>query len=188
MEAWAYRQVLRTLTPVESQGKGRKGNTRQSVQLEHPRSVTVLSLSGDDRALAIAPQLAVFASSLGIVTRLVVAGDQGGAASLRAACAGERHHSHAGVLVRARPAGSSGDVAPTQRMGPTNESSPKERSDQEPREHSTQSVKRPKGKVSALDEEIAKRVAAFLKKWPRPSWDQREPAPAPVEPTDARSG
>ena len=52
-------------------------------------SLAVLSLACDRRALALGPQLALFASSLGIPTTLVVGPQQvpGDAAALRAACA-----------------------------------------------------------------------------------------------------
>jgi hypothetical protein len=54
-------------------------------------SVTVLSLSSDRGALALGPQLAVFAASLGIPTALVIGPPQEGegnaTAALRAACA-----------------------------------------------------------------------------------------------------
>jgi capsular polysaccharide biosynthesis protein len=52
-------------------------------------SVAVLSLSSDRRALALGPQLAVFAASLGIPTALVIGPQQepGVTAALRSACA-----------------------------------------------------------------------------------------------------
>lgn len=52
-------------------------------------SVAVISLAGDRGALALGPQLAVFAASLGIPTALVIGPhqDQGFAATLRTACA-----------------------------------------------------------------------------------------------------
>ncbi len=63
VESWALRQVLRGLVP--------KGQPRTSDRLDHPQSLTVVTLAGDERGLAIGPQLAAFASSLGISTRLV---------------------------------------------------------------------------------------------------------------------
>lgn len=62
-EAWALRQVLRGLGP----GKGQRIPGR----LDHPDSLTVVALAGDERGMAVAPQLAGFTSSLGISTRLV---------------------------------------------------------------------------------------------------------------------
>ena len=52
-------------------------------------SLAVLSLSSDPKALALGPQLAVFAASLGIPTALVVGPQQdpNATATLRAACA-----------------------------------------------------------------------------------------------------
>jgi hypothetical protein len=64
--------------------------TSRGGRLEHPRSVTVIALAGDRRGLAVAPQLATFAASLGIRTRFVVATGHDPAASLWAACSSER--------------------------------------------------------------------------------------------------
>ena len=52
-------------------------------------SLAVLSLSSDPKALALGPQLAVFAASLGIPTALVIGPQQdaNATATLRAACA-----------------------------------------------------------------------------------------------------
>jgi len=63
VESWALRQVLRGLV---AKGQPRAGN-----RVDHPQSLTVISVSGDERGLAIGPQLAAFASSMGISTRLV---------------------------------------------------------------------------------------------------------------------
>ncbi len=63
-ESWALRQVLRGLVPVKKQ-------FRLAGRLDHPESLTVVSLSGDEQGLALGPQLAGFTSSLGILTRLV---------------------------------------------------------------------------------------------------------------------
>jgi capsular polysaccharide biosynthesis protein len=85
VESWAYRQVLRGLVPLVQKGEPRAGG-----KVEHPQSITVVSLSGDGRGLAVGPQLAAFASSLGIATRLVTAVGHDKAATLWAACSGER--------------------------------------------------------------------------------------------------
>ncbi len=76
VESWAFRQTLRGLAAAD-----RRGKPRTTGKVDHPQSVTVVSLSGDQRGIAIGPQLAVFASSLGIVTRLVTAVGQERAAS-----------------------------------------------------------------------------------------------------------
>jgi hypothetical protein len=87
VEEWAFRQALRALTgsqpsvPLEG---------RQGSRLEHPRSLTVICLAGDERGLSIGPQLAVLTASSGIPTRLVASGGGEWAASLWAACAGTR--------------------------------------------------------------------------------------------------
>ena len=62
VESWALRQVLRGLVPRRADRVARVAG-----RLDHPQSLTVVSLSGDGRGLAIGPQLAAFASSLGIV-------------------------------------------------------------------------------------------------------------------------
>ena len=49
-----------------------------------------MTLSRDRRGLALAPQLAAFAASLGLSTRFVLATAGDAAASLRAACSAER--------------------------------------------------------------------------------------------------
>jgi len=90
-EAWAFRQVLRALAgPPDARDSAWTGNQRTPGRVEHPRSLTVIGLSGDQRAVAVGPQLAVFAASLGITTRFVVATRHDSVASLCAACATDR--------------------------------------------------------------------------------------------------
>ena len=84
VESWALRQVLRGLVPAD-----RRGEPRLAGRVDHPQSVTVVSLSGDGRGVAIGPQLAAFASSLGICTHLVTAVGHDRAAPLWAACAAD---------------------------------------------------------------------------------------------------
>jgi capsular polysaccharide biosynthesis protein len=78
--AWRLRQVLHQLRMVDGNlnNGGRGGRS----------SLAVLSLSSDPGALAIGPQLAVFAVSLGISTALVIGPQQDTniTAALRAAC------------------------------------------------------------------------------------------------------
>ena len=62
-ESWALRQVLRGLGP----GKGQRTPGR----LDHPDSLTIVCLAGDERGMSLAPQLVGFTSSLGIASRLV---------------------------------------------------------------------------------------------------------------------
>lgn len=75
VHAWSLRKALRQLGVID----GRSG-TGASV------SVAVVSLSSDRRALALGPQLAIFASSLGIPTTLVVAAQRDPTSALSAAC------------------------------------------------------------------------------------------------------
>ena len=85
VESWAFRQLLRGLASAE-----RNGDVHPAGKVSHPKSLTVVSLSDDERGVAIGPQLAGFASSLGIATHLVTAEAHDGAAALWAACAAER--------------------------------------------------------------------------------------------------
>lgn len=84
VESWALRQVLRGLVRADRKG------TRATGRVDHPQSITVVSLAGDNRGLAIGPQLAAFAASLGIVTRLVPTVGHVRAPNLWAACAVDR--------------------------------------------------------------------------------------------------
>jgi hypothetical protein len=85
VESWAFRQLLRGLVSAE-----RNGEAHAAGKVSYPKSLTVVSLSGDGRGVAIGPQLAGFASSLGIATRMVRAEAHESAAALWAACAAER--------------------------------------------------------------------------------------------------
>jgi hypothetical protein len=89
VESWAFRRVLRSLGPAE-----RKVESRPAGKVDHPKSLTVVSLSGDEPGLAIGPQLAAFAPSLGIATHLVNGKGHEKAAALWAACSTE----HKGAL------------------------------------------------------------------------------------------
>lgn len=64
VEAWSLRQVLRSLTPV-------RGQHRVPGKIDHPGSITMVSLAGDSGGSAIGPQLAAFAASLGVPTLVV---------------------------------------------------------------------------------------------------------------------
>jgi hypothetical protein len=86
-EAWAFRQVLRALADVTD--PTRSAN-RTPGRVDHPRSLTVIALSGDQQGMAVGPQLAAFAASVGITTRFTVVTRHESAASLFAACAMDR--------------------------------------------------------------------------------------------------
>lgn len=88
-QAWAFRQLLRALGGAARPVDAARTAPRQA-RVEHPRSVTVVSLVGDQRAAAIGPQLAVSAASLGINTRLVVATKHDSVVTLVAACSSGR--------------------------------------------------------------------------------------------------
>ncbi len=97
VESWALRQVLRGLVPA-------KGQSRVAGRLDHPQSLTVVSLSGDEQGLAIGPQLAAFAASLGIATRLVPTVGHDRAPTLWA-CATDQHGSRPAEPVSRQRAG-----------------------------------------------------------------------------------
>jgi len=107
VDLWALRQMLRQLTPAG----GVDDQTREvevgEHRLVHPESLTVITLADDPRALAMGPQIASFAASAGIRTRLVGMPQHDSASSLWAACAPERGKDEVrpGLLVdtRARP-------------------------------------------------------------------------------------
>jgi len=80
VHAWRLRAALQQL--------GRTGFDQPGYNGDSHSSLTVLSLSSDPKALALGPQLAVFAASIGIPTALVIGPQQdaGVAATLRTAC------------------------------------------------------------------------------------------------------
>ena len=80
--AWSLRKALKQL--------GLTGPELMDPTAAGRSSISVLSLSLDKKALAIGPQLAAFAASLEIPTRLVLSPqqDENATASLRAACIG----------------------------------------------------------------------------------------------------
>ena len=88
IHAWSMRRALNQLGLVDLDLKGPSA--------DEGGSVAVLSLASDRKALAVGPQLAVFAASLGIPTTLVIGPqqDENATASLRAA----------GIALAAQPA------------------------------------------------------------------------------------
>ena len=86
MHAWRLRKALQQL--------GRQTTSYSERVTAAVRSLAVLSLSSDPGALALGPQLAVFAASLGIPTALVIGPQQDAnvTATLRAACAAPLPH------------------------------------------------------------------------------------------------
>jgi hypothetical protein len=90
VESWAFRQLLRGLVTVDHIGEWQAGGKVAGGKVEHPRSLSVLSLSGDEKGLAIGPQLAAFASSVGLATHLATTAGHESAAALWAASAADR--------------------------------------------------------------------------------------------------
>ena len=70
-EGWSLRRAVRSLLTADA---------------EPPAGVTIVTMAGDTAAVAIAPQLAVFAAASGVRTLLVVTGRDPAVASLRQAC------------------------------------------------------------------------------------------------------
>jgi hypothetical protein len=92
-DAWAFRQVLRAITEWPDNGTpDRLGGKKGRGHVDHPPSVTIVSLSSDRRAVAVGPQLAAFASSHGIRTRLSFSTGNDSAPALGAACSSRRGH------------------------------------------------------------------------------------------------
>jgi capsular polysaccharide biosynthesis protein len=99
VEEWAFRQALKSLAgrrpgsdPPARPGDGGRSGPRPAdpARPAHPPAVTVLSLAGDEGSASVGPQLAVFAASRGIATRLVAAAGRDHAPALWAACSGVR--------------------------------------------------------------------------------------------------
>jgi hypothetical protein len=88
VDAWAVRRLLRDLIPAAAAPRpsGRGKNPRRPAGGDHPSSVVILTLSGDVKALAVGPQLAACAASLGIATRLVTGSGHPSGAALWNAC------------------------------------------------------------------------------------------------------
>jgi capsular polysaccharide biosynthesis protein len=106
VDAWAFRQLLRALSSMTDAPSSGRGGGPRSGHLEHPRSIAVVTVAGDVRGLAIAPQLAAFAASLGITTRFVLASSHDAAASMWAACSAERGSApRPGLRLEVRPEG-----------------------------------------------------------------------------------
>jgi capsular polysaccharide biosynthesis protein len=81
VQAWRLRAMIEQLGISDMAGNGSHG----------PTSLTVLTLSTDAKAVALGPQVATFAASLGIPTTLVIGPQQDKAtsATLRTACAAD---------------------------------------------------------------------------------------------------
>lgn len=106
VDAWAFRRLLRALSSMTDAASSGRGGGPTSGRLEHPRSVAVVTVAGDVRGLAIAPQLAAFAASAGITTRFVLASSHDAAASIWAACSAERDSARRpGLRLEVKPEG-----------------------------------------------------------------------------------
>ncbi|HEY6793322.1 MAG TPA: hypothetical protein VI248_01425, partial [Kineosporiaceae bacterium] len=121
VEQWAFRQALKALAarrspePAGAPDRRPGGLRPDGDRTSHPAAMTVLSLAGDERGVAVGPQLAAFAASRGIVTRLVLATGREHAPSLWAACgadrgAGARSHLDL-VVVDSQPSAGRDDAA-----------------------------------------------------------------------------
>lgn len=83
VDAWALRRILHRVHPTPASGSGSGSGSSA------PASVIVIMLTEDEGALAMAPQLASYAATTGVVTRLVIHGRDETAAALRAAAGRE---------------------------------------------------------------------------------------------------
>ena len=106
VHAWQLRNALHYLghdlsPPRAGHGESRNGDSRNGDSLNgESLSVAILSLSADRGALALGPQLAVFAASIGVPTVLVIGPqqDMSATAALRTACEAPPSHEPAGLL------------------------------------------------------------------------------------------
>jgi hypothetical protein len=109
VESWAFRQLLRGLVAEDRNAESRVGG-----KLSHPDSLTVVSLAGDSRGVALGPQLAAFAASQGITTHLVLTAGHESVAALWAACAIEHDDAvRPGLYVGEVPDGAKIDMTVT---------------------------------------------------------------------------
>ena len=86
VDAWAWRRALQQLVLVETPSQAAKRRGRG--KMDHPRSIVVITMSADPRGLTTGPQLAAYAASAGVRTRLVVLQRHETARTLWAAFAG----------------------------------------------------------------------------------------------------
>jgi len=80
------REGLQPASSPRVASRGSRGGATAAAAARGPE-VTVLTLAGDDSALAVAPELASFAAALGLPVVFVVADDHDSTAKLRQACA-----------------------------------------------------------------------------------------------------
>ena len=85
VDAWAWRRALRQLVVLEPPAPA--DGRRVSGKMDHPRSITVITLSADPRGLTMGPLLAAYAASAGIRTHMVAHQRHDTAATLWAAFA-----------------------------------------------------------------------------------------------------
>jgi capsular polysaccharide biosynthesis protein len=96
-DAWALRQVLHHVVLHERSFDLEPESPLGSEHIQPSSSILLVSIAGDPGAIAVGPQLASYAASLGVPTRLVVGQPHESAAALWAAC------SHARVRGEVRP-------------------------------------------------------------------------------------
>ena len=82
VDAWSLRQVLREVLPAGTLTRAHAGASEEPAV-----DVVVVTLSDDNAALAMGPQLATYAASVGLRTRLVPHHGHDSSAALWAACA-----------------------------------------------------------------------------------------------------
>lgn len=104
VESWSFRQVLRAVVPTQARATARAGPPRPAGRLVHPRALTVICLSGDERGLSVGVQLAAFTASLGVLTRVLPVRADDSAAALWGALAEGGAANRPALLPAARPA------------------------------------------------------------------------------------
>ena len=94
VEMWTLRQLVRLVTPGHPGSLAPDPKGLDPKDLPAAPAVVVVTLSGDDKALAVGPQLASFAASTGLATTLVTAQSHESANALWAACSGLAPEAH----------------------------------------------------------------------------------------------
>lgn len=104
VDSWALRQALRQLVLGESAIGSRQAD-RSEGAVRPAASITMVTMSDDPRALAMGPQIAAYAASVGVRTRLVIAQRHEAADALWAACSRVRGDEEVrpGLFVSTRP-------------------------------------------------------------------------------------
>ncbi|HET6666187.1 MAG TPA: Wzz/FepE/Etk N-terminal domain-containing protein [Intrasporangium sp.] len=94
-DAWALRQILHQVVLHERSFDFEPDRPLEPEDFSQSTSILVVSIAGDQRGLAVGPQLASYTASLGVATRLIAGQAHESAAALWAACSHARAHDQA---------------------------------------------------------------------------------------------